>query len=400
MRLQIALDPRLRRFHLNPVAAILVCLMLIGLVAAVIRFLFGIGSISNLNNTYPWGFWISFDIFTGIAISSGAFLLAAAVYIFDLKQFRPLVMPSVLTALLGYFMEVLALMVDLGRPERIFNMLFYQNFTSHMLIVGLCVMIYLFILAVEFAPVFFEGIKLQKPARLFRKFLLPAVILGVVVSIIHQASLGSLLLIQSAKLHPLWWTPLLPILFFLSAVPIGTAMIIIEASLSSRYLHKGLETHLLEQLGRAVPIALLLYLAVRFAQLYVAGDFKYLFTSGAMSVLFWAEIILGSLVPIILFAQPRIRGSAKGLLAGAIMLLLGMILNRFDVSWLGIHRLTNVGYAPSLTEISISVAIFSFGILAFGIAARYLPLFSDAHEIRDSAPPPRSPATALGQASD
>ncbi len=400
MRLQIDVDPRLRRLRVPPVAAVLLLFMLIGVVAAIVRFADGIGAISNLSNTYPWGFWISFDIFTGIAISSGAFLLAAVVYIFDLKQFRPLVMPSILTALLGYFMEVLALMVDLGRPERIFNMLFYQNFTSHMLIVGLCVMIYLFILAVEFAPVFFKGIKQNRIASLFRKFLLPAVILGVVVSTIHQASLGSLLLIQSAKLHPLWWTPLLPILFFMSAIPIGIAMVIIESSLSSRYFHRGLETHLLSQLAAAVPAALGLYLLVRFAQLYLAGDFQYLFVSGTMSILFWAEITLGSLLPILLFAQRGLRRSPKGLLIGAITLLFGMILNRFDVSWFGIHRLTNVGYIPSLTEISISVAIFSFGILAFGIGARCLPLFEDAHDPEATPPPSRAPASALGQASD
>ncbi len=400
MKIEIAIDPRLRRLQVNPVVAVLSGLMLIGLVVATIRFVHGIGAISNLSNTYPWGFWISFDIFTGIAISSGAFLLAAAVYIFDLKQFRPLVMPSVLTALLGYFMEVLALMVDLGRPERIFNMLFFQNYTSHMLLVGLCVMIYLFILSVEFAPVFFEGIKLNRIASIFRKLLLPAVILGVVISTIHQASLGSLLLIQSAKLYPLWWTPLLPILFFLSAIPIGLAMIIIESSLSSRYFHRGLESHLLEQLAAAIPVFLAAYLLVRFGQLALAGDLPYVFTGGRMSLLFWAEILFGSMIPLVLFSLKKPRKNPTALLAGAVVLLLGMILNRFDVSWLAIHRLTNAGYVPSLPEISISAAIFSFGILAFGIAARYLPLFEQPPGTLAASAPRRAPKAMSGQASD
>src|SRR5512140_3361423 len=161
MRMQIAIHPRLRP-NIGPVPAVLLALMGIGAIVAVIRFIWGIGAISNLSNTYPWGFWISFDIFTGIAISSGAFLLAAAVYILDLKEFRPVLIPSLLTALLGYVMEVLALFVDLGRPERIWHMMIYQNFTSNMLLVGLCVMIYLAILMVEFAPKFFEGIKAPK----------------------------------------------------------------------------------------------------------------------------------------------------------------------------------------------------------------------------------------------
>src|SRR5512140_2575154 len=185
MRMQIAIHPRLRP-NIGPVPAVLLALMGIGAVVAVVRFIYGIGAISNLSNTYPWGFWISFDIFTGIAISSGAFLLAAAVYIFDLKHFRPLLVPSVLTALLGYVMEVLALMVDLGRPERIWHMMIYQNYASGMLVVGLCVMIYLGILAVEFAPTFFEGIRMPKIAAVAQRFMLPVVILGVVVSTIHQ----------------------------------------------------------------------------------------------------------------------------------------------------------------------------------------------------------------------
>ena len=376
MRMQVAINPRLRP-NIGVLPGILLALMGIGAVVAVIRFIWGIGAISNLSNTYPWGFWISFDIFTGIAISSGAFLLAAAVYILDLKQFRPLLMPSVLTALLGYIMEVLALMVDLGRPERIWHMLIYQNFTSNMLLVGLCVMIYLAILAIEFAPTFFDGVKLAKLAALARRFTVPAVILGVVISTIHQGSLGALLLIQSAKLFPLWWTPMLPVLFFLSSIPIGLAMVIVESSLSSRYFHRGLEIHLLEKLAKAIPVALGVYLVVRFVQLGASGNLQYLFNSGLMSILFWLEIVVGCVLPLVAFSSKSVRNSPNGLLASAATLLLGMILNRFNVSWLGIHRLTNVTYAPSLMELSISAAIFSFGILAFGLAAKHLPLFEE-----------------------
>ena len=377
MKMQVAINPRLRP-NIGPVPTVLLGLMAIGAVVALIRFIYGIGAISNLSNTYPWGFWISFDIFTGIAISSGAFLLAATVYIFDLKQFRPLLMPSILTALLGYIMEVLALMVDLGRPERIWHMMIYQNFTSNMLLVGLCVMIYLAVLIVEFAPTFFDGLKQAKWAAVARRFTLPAVIFGVVISTIHQGSLGSLLLIQPAKLHPLWWTPMLPINFFLSSIPIGLAMIIVESSLSSRYFRRGLEIHLLEKLARAIPFALGLYLVARFMQLGLSGDLGYLFTSGSMSILFWLEIVIGSLIPLVLLSFKRVRQHPAALLTSAVMLLVGMILNRFDVSWLGIHRLLNVSYTPSLMELSISAAIFSFGILAFGLAAKYLPLFGEA----------------------
>jgi len=381
MKMQVALHPRILRFRPSPIAFVLLVLMGIGFVAAMVRFASGIGAISNLNNTYPWGFWISFDIFTGIAISSGAFLLTAAVYIFELKELRPLMMPTILTALIGYFMEVLALMVDLGRPERIFNMLFFQNYTSHMLVVGLCVMIYLAILAVEFSPVALSGLKKQKLAQFVRHLIKPAVILGVVVSTIHQGSLGSLLLIQSAKLHPLWWTPLLPVMFFVSSISMGLAMIIFESSMSSRYFGRGLETHLLAKLARAIPLALGIYAVLRFGQLVLSGNFQYLFGSGRHSALFWAEIVVGVVVPAVLFASRDRRENPRTLLIGSITLLLGMILNRFNVSWFGIQRLQNVGYFPSLAEISISAAIFALGIMAFGLAARYLPVFEDSERI-------------------
>jgi Ni/Fe-hydrogenase subunit HybB-like protein len=374
MRVQVAINPRLR---LSPLVMILLGLMGIGFVSAMIRFADGIGAISNLSNTYPWGFWISFDLFTGVAIGSGAFVMAAIVYIFELKDFRPLLKPAVLTGFLGYIMVIIALLVDLGRPERIWHMLIYTNHTSILLEIGICVMSYTTVLAIEFAPIVFEGLKWQRFAHLIHRYIMPFVILGVVLSTLHQSSLGSLLLIEPEKLHPLWWTPMLPVLFFISAVAIGLAMIIFESSLSSRYFQRGLEVGLLEKLAGSVPFVAGLYLAVRFGELAVAGDLGYLFNSGTMSVLFWAEILLGAVLPIALFSFRKYRRDPRTILAGAVVLLLGMILNRFDVSWLAVSRLTDVSYVPSLAELSVSVAIFSAGILAFGLAARYLPLFEE-----------------------
>jgi Ni/Fe-hydrogenase subunit HybB-like protein len=377
MRMQVAIHPRLR---ISPLVLILLSLMGIGFVAAVVRYADGIGAISNLSNTYPWGFWISFDLFTGVAIGSGAFVMAAIVYIFELKDFRPLLRPAVLTGFLGYIMVIVALLVDLGRPERIWHMLIYTNHTSILLEIGICVMSYTTVLAIEFAPIVFEGLRWQKFAHLIHRYIMPFVILGVVLSTLHQSSLGSLLLIEPEKLHPLWWTPILPVLFFISALAIGLAMIIFESSLSSRYFKRGLETHLLGRLAGFIPYVAGLYLIVRLGELAVAGDLGYLFTSGVMSVLFWAEIIFGAVIPIALFSVRKYRQNPTMILAGAIALLLGMILNRFDVSWLAVSRLTDVGYVPSLPELSVSVAIFSAGILAFGLAARYLPLFDVEEE--------------------
>jgi Ni/Fe-hydrogenase subunit HybB-like protein len=382
MKIQVYLPPRLR---LSPFAIVLLALVGIAFVVAMARYVYGIGAISDLSNSYPWGFWISFDLFTGVAIGSGAFVMAAIVYIFELTEFRPLVRPAVLTGFLGYIMVVVALLVDLGHPERIWYMMIHWNHTSVLLEIGICVMSYLTVLAIEFAPVAFEGLKWQRAAHFLHRFIMPFVILGVVLSTLHQSSLGSLLLIQPEKLYPLWWTPILPILFFVSAISIGMAMIIFEASVSARYFRRGLETALLAKLATAVPVVLALYLMLRFGQLALADNLKYAFRGGLMAVLFWAEILVGAVAPLIMFSIRRIRQSSQGLLLGAILLLGGMILNRFNVSWFAVRHpdpltyvpgfMSNVRYVPTLAELSISIGIFSAGILAFGLAARYLPLF-------------------------
>jgi Ni/Fe-hydrogenase subunit HybB-like protein len=375
MKLQIALNKRLR---ISPLVAVLLALMGIAFIVAMLRYAVGIGAISNLSNAYPWGFWVSFDLYTGIAISSGAFIITSIVYIFELEQFRPLVRPTLLTGLLGYIMEVIALLVDLGHPERIWHYFVYQN-----------VMAYSAIIAVEFAPAIFERLKWDKQAGFIRRFMKPLVILGAVISTLHQGALGALLLIQPAKLHPLWWTPILPVLFFISALAIGLAMILFESSLSSRYFKRGLETHLLEKLAAIIPFVLGIYLVTRFIQLTLAGDLQYLFSSGLMSFLFWMEILVGSLFPLVLFSFKKIRQNPKGLFYGAIAVLLGMILNRFNVSWFAVKHpdpltylptfMSSVHYLPSLPEVAISLGIFSGGILAFGLAVKYLPVFEEEH---------------------
>ncbi len=387
MKANITIQPR---FRIGLFPLILIILAGVAFVIAMIRFIYGIGPISNLSNAYPWGFWVSFDLFTGIAISSGAFVLASIVYIFELEEFRPLLRPTLLTGLLGYIMEVIALMVDLGHPERIWHYFVYQNFTSFLLLIGFYVMIYSAVMALELSPVVFEKLGWEKAAHLVRRWMKPIVIVGAVLSVLHQAALGSLLLIQPAKLNHLWWTPWIPPLFFVSAIVIGLSMTIFESSMSSRYFKRGLETHLLAKLARAIPYVLGLYLVMKFVQLTLEGDLGLLFTSGLLSILFWAEILIGVVIPMILFSIERLRQNPRWLMTGAIITLLGMILNRFNISWFAVKHpdpLTyiptfmadHVHYWPSLPEVAISIGIFSAGILAFGLAVKYLPIFEDEH---------------------
>jgi len=388
MKIKLRL-PEFLRMGILPI--VLIFLMAIAFVVAMVRYTIGIGAISDLSYSYPWGFWISFDLFTGVVISSGGFLMAGTVYILRIEEFKPLLRPSVLTAFLGYMMVAIALLVDLGQPLRIWYMIIHWNHTSVLLEIGICVMSYLTVLAIEFAPVVLESFpKLQKVAHLIHKYIMPFVILGVVLSTLHQSSLGSLLLIQPTKLHPLWWTPILPILFFVSAISVGLSMIILESSLSSRYFQRGLETHLLAKLAKALPIALGVYLVLKFGELAVAGDLGYLFTSGLMSILFWAEILIGIIFPMVWFSIKRNRTTPSGLLTGAVITLLGLILNRFNVSWFGVTHpdplfympsfMGNVKYFPTFPEVAVSIGIFSAGIMAFGLLAKYFPVFEDEHE--------------------
>jgi Ni/Fe-hydrogenase subunit HybB-like protein len=377
------------RLRLQPLVVVLLLLMGAAVVITGVRYLNGIGAISNLSNSYPWGFWVSFDLFTGIAISSGSFVIASMVYLFELEEFRPLLRPTLLTGLLGYMMEGIALMVELGHPERIWYFFRYQNSTSFLLFIGLYVVAYIAVLALEFSPTVFERLNWQKPKQLVKQWMKPVVILGAVISTLHQASLGSLLLIQPAKLHPLWWTSWIPPLFFVSSIAIGLAMTIVESSLSARYFKFGLETHLLQKLARALPFVLGTYLGIRGLQLVLEGKIHYLFASGILSLSFWAEIMLGVILPILWFSFKRLRSNPSALLAGSVMVLFGMILNRFNVSWLAVQHsdpltyipsfMNQVTYFPSLPEVLVSLGIFSFGILAFGLAVRYLPVFE--HEV-------------------
>ncbi len=389
MKLNLTIQPRLR-LNFSPLVWVLLTLMGIAFIVAMARYAFGIGAISDLSYSYPWGFWISFDLFTGVVISSGGFLMAGLVYIFGIKEFEPLLRPSVLTAFLGYIMVAIALLVDLGQPLRIWYMMIHWNHTSVLLEIGICVMSYLTVLAIEFAPVVLERFpKLHNIAHLIHKFIMPFVILGVVLSTLHQSSLGSLLLIQPTKLHPLWWTPILPIMFFVSAISVGLAMIILESSLSSYYFQRGLETHLLEKLAKAIPVVLSIYILMKFGELAVAGELRLLFTSGMMSILFWTEILIGVITPIVWFSIKKNRTNPSGLLTGAIIVLLGMILNRFNVSWFAVKHpdplfymptfMGNVKYFPTLPEVAVSIGIFAAGILAFGLLAKYFPVFEDEH---------------------
>jgi Ni/Fe-hydrogenase subunit HybB-like protein len=377
-----AMWSELRRTRPTPAGIALGALVALGVIAALVRYVSGIGAISHLSNTYSWGLWISLDLLCGVALGAGAFTMAAIVYIFDLKEFRPILRPSILTGFLGYLMVIVALLVDLGRPERIWHLMIYQNGHSVLFEVGVCVMLYTTVLGLEFLPVLLEPMRWEQPLRILHAITLPLVILGVVLSTLHQSSLGSLFLIMPAKLNALWYSPLLPVYFFLTALAAGLAMVILESSLSARVFGRGLELPLLSRLAKAIPLVLGLALALRLGDLAVSGELSGLVPGQPLALLFWFELLLGSVAPIVLFSRRDRRETPRGLLTGAVFTVAGVMLNRFDVSLFALRHLGGQTYVPSLGELAVSFGIISAGVLAFAFVARFFPLFEgEAHPV-------------------
>src|SRR6266545_1866898 len=252
------------KFKMTFWRAVFIVIMLIGFWGLVVRFTQGIGPASHLNDQFPWGIWIGFDVLCGVMLAAGGFTLTAAVHIFNIKRLCPIVRPTVLTAFLGYILVSVALMFDLGRPYRIWHPLIMRNPHSVMFEVAYCVMLYTTVLSLEFAPIVLERFNLQKPLKIVRAALIPLVILGVILSTLHQSSLGTVYLIMPEKLHPFWYTPLLPVFFFLSAIAVGLAMTIFESSMSSKHFGQQLELPIIQELGRVLLVVLAVIAILRF----------------------------------------------------------------------------------------------------------------------------------------
>jgi len=355
---------------------VLAIVLIAGAYATIIRFFRGLGASTNLTDAFPWGLWIGFDVMCGVMLAAGGFTLTSAVYLFNLKNFKPIVRPAVLTAFLGYLLVVVALLFDLGRGYRIWHPLVMWNPRSVMFEVAWCVTLYTTVLSLEFAGVALERFQLNKLLRVQKILLVPLVIAGVMLSTLHQSSLGSLYLIVPNKLHPFWYTPILPVLFFLSALCVGLAMTIFESSMSAKHFGKQLELPLIQALGRTLLVMVGVYTVVRFEDLLHRGALASLANGGWETILLLVELLLGSALPIILLLIPRVRESPKGLYLAAVLCLLGFVTNRMNVAITGMEAGTGQHYFPKWTEITITLAIIGFGFFVFAVAVKYLPIFS------------------------
>jgi Ni/Fe-hydrogenase subunit HybB-like protein len=355
--------------------AVFLFLMAAGFYATVVRFTQGLGRSTNLSDQFPWGIWIGFDVLSGVMLAAGGFTLTAAVHIFNIKRLRPIVRPTILTAFLGYLLVCVALMYDLGRPYRIWHPLVMRNPHSVMFEVAYCVMLYTTVLALEFSPIVLERFNLQKPLKIIRAALIPLVIGGIILSTLHQSSLGTLYLIMPEKLHPFWYSPLLPVFFFISAIAVGLAMTIFESSMSAKHFGRQLELPILQELGRVLLVVLLVYAILRFEDLAHRGALKLALHPSYEMYLFWLEIALSLALPLILLSQRNLRQSAGGLYVAAVLVVLGFITNRLNVSITGLESSAGMHYIPKWTEIAVTGAIIAAGFALFGLATKYLPIF-------------------------
>ena len=366
------------KFKLTLWKSVLGAVLLAGAYATVLRFLRGLGATTNLSDAFPWGLWIGFDVMCGVMLAAGGFTLTATVYIFNLTKFKPIVRPTVLTAFLGYVLVVVALLFDLGRGYRIWHPLVMWNPRSVMFEVAWCVTLYTTVLALEFAPVIFERLRLEKLLRIQRAISIPLVIAGVMLSTLHQSSLGSLYLIAPDKLYPFWYTPLLPLLFFVSAICVGLAMTIFESSMSARHFGKQLEMPLLIRLGRALLVGLIVYSVLRFQDLFERGALKLVAHGGYETGLFLLEVVLGLAVPIGLLMIPKVRESSGGLYLTSVLVVLGFVTNRMNVAITGMEASAGVRYFPKWTELAVTGSIIGAAFVLFALAVKYLPIFAEA----------------------
>jgi Ni/Fe-hydrogenase subunit HybB-like protein len=314
------------------------------------------------------------------------------VYVFHIEKYRPILRATILTAFLGYLLFCLALFYDLGKYYNIWHATIMWNPHSVMFEVAWCVMLYTLVLALEFFPVFFEGIKnrwhdiyrifrLSFFDRVLHSLVVPIVILGVILSTLHQSSLGSLFLIARGKLHILWYSPMLPFFFFISAISTGIAMINFESFLSSRFFGRGIESNLLQGLARANIVVLGIYLILKIEDLVWKNAVADAFAFDYESILFLLEMFIGVIIPLILYSIPYVRSDRKLLFAVSFMVIVGIILNRLNVAITGIDAYAGGNYFPSFSEIMITGFITSLGFIAFAVIAYYFPVFPE--ETRD-----------------
>ena len=357
---------------------VFIVIMVLGLYSTFIRFFRGLGAVSNMSDKFPWGLWIGFDLLCGVMLAAGGFCMVGAVYLFNVERLHSVVRPAVLTAFLGYVLFIVGLLYDLGRPWYIWHQLIYMNPHSVMFEVGICVMSYTTVLFFEFLPNVFERFNLQAPIKWIKKIYPVLIILGILLSTLHQSSLGSLYLIMPSKLHPFWYTPALPFLFFGSAIAVGLAMTIFESTQSAKAFGRHLELPVLVELGGALLVALWVNALLRFEDYFHRGLLGQIIKPSYEAYFLWLELALAFVIPITMLSFKKVRLSPGGLYLASVCTVLGFITNRLNIAVIGFETYVGHHYMPKLTEFSVTLMIVALGFALFGLAVKYLPIFPEA----------------------
>jgi len=363
-----------RRPKITVWRAIFAAILLSGLYATYLRVFYGLGGSTNLSDKFPWGLWIAFDILCGVGLAAGGFTLVAVVHIFNVERYKPILRPAILTSFLGYSLVVVALLYDLGRPDRLWHPLVMWNPHSVMFEVAWCVMLYTTVLFLEFLPMVFEKFGWHRPLAWIHYISVPLMITGVLLSTLHQSSLGTLFLIVPEKMYALWYSPTLPAQFYISAIAVGLAMTIFESWHSSRAFGRALELPLLASMGRVLAVLLAVYLWLRFLDLSHRQVLGLLAVNRTETWLFWLEIAL-FIVPTILLFQKRVRMSPGALYACAVLVVFGFIANRLNVGVTSLESGSGTHYVPRWSEVAITLSIVAAGFAIFRVIAEYFPVF-------------------------
>jgi Ni/Fe-hydrogenase subunit HybB-like protein len=395
--MEMVMKPTLmKRKFFTPGVIFLTILAINGLVFLAIRFIGGLGAVTNLDNYFPWGIWIGVDVAAGVALAAGGFTSSALGHIMHREHFHVVVRPALLTAMLGYTFVAFAVVVDIGRFYYVWHPLIMWNGNSALFEVGICVMTYMTVLYIEFLPVLvarFAGkvnltgvlAFINKPAemvlklidRTFNRVMFIFIIAGVVLSCLHQSSLGTLMIISGPKLHPLWQTPVLPLLFLISAISVGFPMVMMESILASRSFGLKPEVDVLSRLARMVGPMLGIYLAFKIGDMAVRQTHVYLMSFSTESVMYILEVVIGIIIPLRLFFTRRLLRSPGWLLTASLFVIAGVLINRINVFIIAYTPpYADHFYFPAVGEISVTVGFVALEVLAYRWFVKNFPIIS------------------------
>ncbi|TVO75175.1 Ni/Fe-hydrogenase cytochrome b subunit [Sedimenticola selenatireducens] len=360
--------------------------MFLGVLAAIglyflgVRFADGLGAVANINSGYPWGIWVVYDVVVGTALACGGYALAFVIYVFNKGKYHPLIRPAILASLFGYALGGFGAFFDMGRYWQFYNIAMPSNwnFNSVMLEVGLCVITYIFVLFIEFAPAVLERMGAKNMLRWLNKVLFFFIALGVLLPTMHQSSLGSLLIIMGAKVHPLWqslqWQPLMALL---TALTMGFSIVIFEASFAAVGFNRRPETPLLARLSKAIIALISVFLLVRVLELALNGKLGFAFAGDLAGNMFLLEMAL-FIFPLVVMLSRGNRDNGRLLLFAAVSLLFAGALYRFNAFLIAFNPGPGYSYFPSVPEIMVTVGIVAIEIMAYLVFVKKLPVLHSA----------------------